>query len=632
VRTTIEDTKGLWLIKGDLHDVDTVLNQCLQEYRLDVNRNEDSGDIVIEAKTQLSTLRLLITRHFPETVRFSLKQKTPKQILLELSYGYSIKFLIFAFFLLFVSGGVMVAPIYLAKYYRIIYSFPVTVSSSLIGFFCFMAIIYRLILLNFPRKLYGKFIENGFPVQIIKNVALPQQSVPIFFVWLSIVSFFMTACLSGATLTLLFVCVIWIITFFLLFYPVSGGGSKIPLLAVSLNFSFIFALYGFASLLMLNASGNIGVKFGISIVILCFILYGIAVKFMVGSLNSLVFIKQNIKQTAKQQRSTALVFTVVILWIPMSVGCFCTGILSLMILEYCLLGNNYLFPVEIASTIVQNMSAILGTILFSRILLIMYSMPIVILVSVTVIHNLKMIVEYIKILCQKRPCSDEMKILLSTIQEISHLAKIHPPRVRIIPSNNINAFCVMPLVPGLPQIVVVTSEALKLPHEQQYALIAHEIGHISAAHSTLYSILHFVSRWTFAGEGFPSLLCKDTMTMEFEADEFAIHCMPQKKDALSSLIKTCEKQRVKQLLSGLSHNEIASLSGFSIRNKADELLQDFAEYSNLSFLKKQYFHIRIFCFFYYHGWLATYTHIPYDVRLKYIDKIIFGEDNEKQTD
>ncbi len=260
-----------------------------------------------------------------------------------------------------------------------------------------------------------------------------------------------------------------------------------------------------------------------------------------------------------------------------------------------------------------------------RLLFIVYLSPIVIVFIYIISSNIRFFVGYIKTLTarkyyrQKR--FDDIKVI---VENIAKDRKIRKPYLRIIDSENINAYCILPPIPLMRNIITVTTASCEsFSHETMEALIAHEMGHLHARHSFIFSLLNFFSRWTFLGEGFASMLTKNSKIMETEADKFAVLWLEKNSatgsKALLEMLKIQERQRIKTSLNSQSKDSFLGLPAFKMSWTVEQLIDESENYKKKKFFKKRLFDFRLLAFFIFHGWLATYMHVPYDERIRYIN-------------
>ena len=162
----------------------------------------------------------------------------------------------------------------------------------------------------------------------------------------------------------------------------------------------------------------------------------------------------------------------------------------------------------------------------------------------------------------------------------------------------------------------VSREALNLfRHEkdspQLEAIVAHELAHLKAKHSYTDTLLRYVGRFTFVGDGFVRAI-ENTYGYEIEADEIAIRDFGVDPTVLRHAL-----WRIRNVMaaSGEFVTEIAEGTPLLFRNYAQYL----AEPANsLSFVKQWRLAIKAFLDYYLGRDRTAYWHPSLDDRVEHL--------------
>ncbi len=339
-------------------------------------------------------------------------------------------------------------------------------------------------------------------------------------------------------------------------------------------------------------------------------------------------------------------FVVGALWI-FSIGVHAAILyISLSLLEPLLFGKNVIFQnafltefhetfvvltqhwhpnsfVEKAGVVLSNPAAERFAESIWKVFVFVYTLPVLFLFGALVVKNLSNLLHYFRLLRSNsgpENTGDQFNRIQEIARNISAYTGIKPPAVRIVNSEAINAYVVIPKLPLLKEILVLTEGAVtKLPSNEIAALIAHEIGHIRARHVAYFSLLDFLSAWTFLGEGYVTVLFANPFHLEEEADTFAVRYLDEERllgrQALIQLLTLIEKEKIK------AYWQASELQGLSVsRNDHMDWLPStlrygLSHYPGFGPTKKLSFNFRLFYFLCYNGWLAYYTHLPFDERV-----------------
>lgn len=255
---------------------------------------------------------------------------------------------------------------------------------------------------------------------------------------------------------------------------------------------------------------------------------------------------------------------VVLLW-----GIFWTvKILSLYIafsiFEKTIFGLNYLFDFKLAilffentkivfMVLLQSKIGISATLLFHRMVMLIYSIPMIIFLFLILRKNLQsLIAEHFLISKQSNKHETIKKQLIGKTRKICKYAGIRLPIIRVIDSKDINAETKYVGFPIFKNILTVSKGAWDELNDQKDELdilLAHEIWHIKK-HTFARRILCFLSDYSLFGNGFLALL-QNSFQIEREADDFAVKWIVKKHqdenmavDLLKSLLERIEENNL----------------------------------------------------------------------------------------
>jgi len=636
VKEIVDKTKGVWLLNGNSADVEQDLVQLLSEDGFNIDRvNIDDGNVKIIATNQVKLPKLFFLLKRPELINISLRPENSNQTCTEITYGFSRKFLLSMYLILTVIVSIMFCTIY--------FTFPgqmmlaIRVMMGFAGYTSFMYVLFRVLIRTHDMILFNRLKEKGYSIQILNAIVFTASARRVVIFAVSLISLAAITCVIAdsleAIITLMTILGIsWFVLLIFLF-PSTSRPERSPHFIVNILSAATFALYGFLPMLALTppitTNSLITIFFCIILAIISLMVTSAA---MIDLLNAASFVRNNTQLLeVHEKQSFGLRVAVIVIWLFLSIASFFSIIFSISLVEFCLFGKNYIFSIVAASDIVHGTAEIMfsatqNSYLLLRAIFILYFFPVVFMTGYIVISNLKQIFEYIRFIFNLKFLRQaEFVKALEIAEKISHDSKIIKPYLRIIEADNINAYCLLPPIPGMPNIIVLTSACKALDKESLEALIAHEMGHLKARHSFIFSVLNFASRWTLLGEGFASLLTKSSKTMELEADEFAVSWLEQNitrgRAALLELLKILEKQRIKMSMGQLPRKGLDAFPAFTVGSNAEQLIAESVNYSKKSFLKKRLFDFKMLSFFIFHGWISTYIHVPYDARVKYIQEL-----------
>lgn len=293
------------------------------------------------------------------------------------------------------------------------------------------------------------------------------------------------------------------------------------------------------------------------------------------------------------------------------------------IFERTIFGQNYLFNSELAilflentkivsTVLLQSKIGISATLLFHKILMLIYSSPMIIFLLLVLKKNLKSTREEYSLLS---PQSDKYKKiknqLLEKSKKICKLAGVRLPIIRVIDSPNIIAETKYLGFPVFKNILVVSEGAwneLSSKEKELDVLLAHEIWHIKK-HSLARRILCFISDYSLFGNGFLALL-QNSFQIEKEADDFAIKWIARKhknKDMAIGLLKSLLERIEETAWINTNLQSSASLN-FSMF-KQDSYRSDFLKkFNESSKIQKAIINLKLFYQIYFGNEIQSYFH------------------------
>lgn len=638
----MKENKNIWLLKNGIDDVEKDLINLFSADGFKVDCSAESTDAIkISANNKVKLPRLFFQLKRPEIIKCSLHPNGPYTTHIELSYEHSNTFITFIYLALTITASIMFVPIYIATSYPdvdIVSSICIPISFT--GYCAFMYVLFRIMINDHYRILFKSLKAQGHALVVIERTHITKYTrncVLFVFILLALLCFPLS--LTKPQFTVFFYAVIGIgLGAFLCSQASLNKIARSPHFIVLLFFATTFAIYGiFPILTLVPPITTSSLIFLCVSIILIFVILAFLKNTMLMFLESVNIIRKNPEEIRfNEKQSIPIIIFVVTVWLLLNIGCFISFVASVNLLEYCILGKNYIFSETAAHNLINGIAAAMfpamkalriGSLNLAliRLFFIVYLSPILIIVIYIISSNIKQFVGYIKTLMSRRHYQQkQFRDIKNIVKNIAKDRKIRKPYLRVIDSENINAYCILPLIPLTRNIITVTTASCeKLSQETMEALIAHEMGHLHAKHSSIFSLLNFFSRWTFLGEGFASMLAKNSKIMETEADKFAVLWLEKNsatgRKALLELLRTQEKQRIKASMSPQNKDSFHGLPAFKMNWKVEQLINESKSYTKKKFFRKRLFDCQLLAFFIFHGWLSTYMHVSYDERIKYID-------------
>lgn len=333
--------------------------------------------------------------------------------------------------------------------------------------------------------------------------------------------------------------------------------------------------------------------------------------------------------------SFMLTLAIGIIWVPINVyGAY----LGLSSCEVAILGRNALFRSssidasrETLAVFIAYMThsdpASIPVSMFSRIILFMFAAPVVVLIGLIVRKTVRDIwreaQDFKDTRCHKQDVPIEV---MTTVGEIADWAGIARPLVRVSHYRGIGASSMIPIVPGREVIVTVTADSIQqLSRAELNGLLSHEIGHTKQRRSYYYKSLHFLSQWTFMGNGW-LLSGYDWFAAEYESDSFALAWCRHKdgqqggQDALLGLFKKLQQQEIMMALSSLGNSQVGTLLAREVSWLPPWLAHKIAEYPTLNMLKKMRAAVEIYYHLYLGDAILAYCHPELRQRIERLKK------------
>jgi Zn-dependent protease with chaperone function len=261
-----------------------------------------------------------------------------------------------------------------------------------------------------------------------------------------------------------------------------------------------------------------------------------------------------------QPENTSYIFNLLIffLWTVISITLVSGLYFTLTIFERTIFGSNIKFNSELAilffentkttfSIFLQLISDINTPQLFHKILMIIYTLPILTVFFFVLRKNLKSMIEGYSLLKEQSGKYETIENQLTeTIKEMCKSVDVTVPIIRMIDSSDINAetkYLGFPIFKNILVISEGTWNELYDNEDELSAILAHEVWHIKN-HTLTRKFLCFLSDYSLFGNGFLTLL-QNSFQLEKEADDFAVKWLTKNhKDenkAISSLRSLLEK-------------------------------------------------------------------------------------------
>jgi len=336
-------------------------------------------------------------------------------------------------------------------------------------------------------------------------------------------------------------------------------------------------------------------------------------------------------RSTKDRDGTKLL--VIVLWSLLVVSQLLGVTVALSVLQRALVGIKILDPFAVGQSFLNGMGASVPsdfvpfsrTSLPSRAFVILYELPVVLWLRLLIGSNVSRIQQYIELRkqCSIPPPAGSERAF-ETVVEISKFGEVRPPLLLIESGMRIDASVLVSPLPWGRDIIITSERAAKeLPLEELEALLAHEIGHIKQKHTLAWRVLSFLSRWTLVGEGFLFVLTSDAITLETEADRFAVSWLERLREGpgrhgLIRLLDRIERQTIQSQMSVLLGRSVMAVSFGEDECFPSKQHNNWFNSAQGTTLQKLSGYWQAARFFYFEGWRAAYVHYPYSKRVQSI--------------
>lgn len=323
-----------------------------------------------------------------------------------------------------------------------------------------------------------------------------------------------------------------------------------------------------------------------------------------------------------QKLSYLFNFIIILIWAVICAVNVLGLYFSFSIFEKSCFNMNFIFNSELANLFYDNtqitfiilLQSIFGhfIFLFHRMIMLVYSIPMIMLFVLVLKKNFKSIIEGYSLL-KKHP--DKHKTIENNFKEIVNdiceFANVSIPIIRVVDSPDITAETKYLGFPFFKNILIISKgvwDELHTVENELNALLAHEIWHIKK-HTLTRRFLCFLSDYSLFGNGFLALL-QNSFKVEKEADDFAIMWLIKKYQnknkavpSLRSLFERIEEVNWRNVIlqSSNSFNFVALKEG----SHRDEFLNS---YNNASRFHRILMNLKLLYHMYFGTVILSYFH------------------------
>jgi len=256
-------------------------------------------------------------------------------------------------------------------------------------------------------------------------------------------------------------------------------------------------------------------------------------------------------------------------------------------------------------------------------LILLFTMPVLAWGGCHVTSFLVDICHYIRIMFQSRPhLRPEIQAARACL---CRKARILPPLMRLENSPQIFACVIISPLPFLPHIVLISAGAFKhLPPNSLVAVLAHEIGHLRHGHTQVFAILRILSRCLLLGPSFLTGLIRPPITLEAQADAFAVACLETTGRSREDLMDALRLMEQQQIMSAIPQNltKGVSLMREAQRDWMPNNLRRLLAGDTTNYVGRRAFNCWLL---YYHlifnSDLVGYVYVPLSIRLNLISSL-----------
>lgn len=328
-------------------------------------------------------------------------------------------------------------------------------------------------------------------------------------------------------------------------------------------------------------------------------------------------------------------FVIVLLWSMISAANILGLYFSFSIFERVVFSTNFWFESELARmfyantqitfvVLTQSKFSSSITLLFHRMIMLIYSVPMIMIFILVLGKNLKSMLERYSLLKKQSGKYERIKKhLAEKIKKICEFVDIRVPIIRVVDSPDINATTQYLGLPIFRNVLVVSKGAwdeLNDKEDEFDVLLAHEIWHIKK-HTLVRRILCFISDYSLFGNGFLAVL-QNSYRIEKEADEFAVRWLiknyQEKNKAVSflrSLLERIEEVNWKNVF--LQPSDAFNFSMLKEDSYRDGLVK---AYDNSSKVERIKINLKLLYQMYFGEEILSYFHPSIDQRIAWIQE------------
>ena len=633
----MNEAKNIWKLTGNISDIEEDLVAFFSNdgFSVEVTKEKPEKTTLIVIN-KLKLPKLFFRLKSPEIIKCVLCAEEPYATRLEYSYEYSRRFTGLAYSLLTVAIIILFGAQYVSfSFLKNDSVISACILVAFIGFILLMFTLYRIFINDHYMKLFFRLKAIGYNPEVVEKVSIPKYTWNTTVYSLSLIAILCVPhYFIHPSLSTIIYCTLGIGAIILFCLKSDQNQlTRSPHFIILLYSSILLMIYAITPVLVLCLStvSALVVLFAMGVIFLLgLIVFKNTMLMFVDSINK---VRSNDNEIViGEKRPLSVTIAVLIIWLIVNGGCLIILLMCANLMEYCFLGQNYIFSNRGASKLFKDAATVLlpftntihcgdYTLAFIRIFFVIYFFPLIFFIVYVVVNNIQ---QFITFMCIRARFGfmRESENIRKIVASISKECQIKRPYVRLVESDLINAYCIIPPIPLMRSIVVVTSAAQALPEEALTALIVHEMGHLNAGHSFVFAIMNFLSRWTFLGEGFGSVILKNSKEMEAEADIFALTWLENNTDigrkALLDLFEMQEKQKIKIGLDTAMQEATYGLPAYKKIGMIEDIISEANSYRQKKWFDKRVFDLRLFTFFIFHGWFTTYLHVPYDERVTFI--------------
>lgn len=343
-----------------------------------------------------------------------------------------------------------------------------------------------------------------------------------------------------------------------------------------------------------------------------------------------------------QPENTFFIFNLVlvvlwgIFWTVKILGLY----LAFSIFEKTIFGLNYLFDSKLAilffentkivfMVLLQSKIGISATLLFHRMVMLIYSIPMIIFLFLIFRKNFKStLAEYFLLSKQSDKHEKIKKQLTGKTREICEFASVRLPIIRVMDFKDINAetkYIGFPLFKNILAVSEGAWDELNNNEDGLDVLLAHEIWHIKK-HTFMRRLLCFLSDYSLFGNGFLALL-ENSFQIEREADDFAVKWIVKKHQdenmAIGLLKSLLERIEENNFINAIS--QTSSSLNFAMLKEGDCRSDFLKTFNDSSKIQKVKINLKLLYQIYFGEEIQSYFHPSISQRIDWV-KDKYGAD------